>query len=136
VAGEALAHNQHLVATFADGLTVSLSPAQLRTAAHQSANSRRLVWTLPLVHGVVRSSSRGHDVQVILLEEEDRLIGAAVDRLMKDHPDVPEHAVHDIVASVRRQFADARIRDFVPLFVERRTKEELAHLAGATSNPT
>jgi len=72
---------------------------------------------------------------VILLEEEDRLIGAAIDRLVMDHPDVPEHAVHDIVASVRRQFADARIRDFVPLFVERRTKEELALLAGATSNP-
>jgi hypothetical protein len=75
-----------------------------------------------------------HDVRVVLLEEEDRLIGAAIDRLMTGHPDVPEHTVHDIVASVRRRFADARIRDFVPLFVERRTKEELAYLAGATSN--
>jgi hypothetical protein len=74
-------------------------------------------------------------VRVVLLEEEDRLIGAAIDRLKIVHPDVPEHTLYDIVASVRRRFADARIRDFVPLFVERRTKEELAHLASTTSNP-
>ena len=73
-------------------------------------------------------------MRVVLLEEEDRLIGAAIDRLRMGHPDVPEQAVHEIVASVRQRFADARIRDFVPLFVERRTKEELAHLAGAPSN--
>ena len=67
-------------------------------------------------------------------EEEDRFIGAAIGRLMNGHPDVPGDRVADIATSVRRRFADARIRSFVPLFVERRTKEELAHLAGATSN--
>jgi hypothetical protein len=69
------------------------------------------------------------------IPEEDRLIEAAIGRLVTGHPDVPEHIVHDIVGSVRHRFADARIRDFIPLFVERRTKEELAYISGAAPNP-
>ncbi|WP_319450361.1 MULTISPECIES: three-helix bundle dimerization domain-containing protein [unclassified Mycobacterium] len=67
-------------------------------------------------------------------EEEDRLIGAAIGRLTNGHPDVPVGTVHDIATSVGQRFADAPIRSFVPLLVERRTKEELAYLTDATSN--
>ncbi len=35
------------------------------------------------------------------------------------------------MGSVLHRFDDAPIRDFVPLFVERHTKEKLANLAGA-----
>jgi hypothetical protein len=44
------------------------------------------------------------------------------------YPDVPEDFVHEIVDSARRRFDQAPIRDFVPLFVERHTKEKLETL--------
>jgi hypothetical protein len=39
--------------------------------------------------------------------------------------------LQDTVGSVLQRFDEAPIRDFVPLFVERHTKEKLANLAGA-----
>ncbi len=76
-----------------------------------------------------------HHVRVVLLEEEDRLIGAATERLVTCFPGVPESVLLDIVGSVRRSFDTASIRDFVPLFVERKTKEQLEALVsvGASS---
>jgi hypothetical protein len=50
------------------------------------------------------------------------------DRLRHRYPDVPEDFVHEIVDSARRRFDQAPIRDFVPLFVERHTKEKLETL--------
>jgi hypothetical protein len=67
--------------------------------------------------------------------EEDRLIGEVVDRLRKVFPDVPEPAVAEAVTSSRRRFDNARIRDFVPLFVERNAKENLAVLARNAQQP-
>jgi hypothetical protein len=63
------------------------------------------------------------------------LIGQVVDRLLAGSPHVPADTVHEIVGSVHHRFADAPIRDFVPLFVERHTKEKLANLAGAAAPP-
>jgi hypothetical protein len=61
-------------------------------------------------------------------DEEDRLIGHVFDRLRHRYPDVPEDSVHEIVDSARRRFDQAPIRDFVPLLVERHTKQELETL--------
>jgi len=43
--------------------------------------------------------------------------------------------VQETVGSVHHRFDEAPIRDFVPLFVERHTKEKLADLAGAPTHP-
>lgn len=72
---------------------------------------------------------------MVVSAEEDRLIGQVVDRLLAGFPQVPQDTVHEMVGSVHHRFDDAPIRDFVPLFVERHTKEKLASLAGATSHP-
>ncbi|HYO04754.1 MAG TPA: hypothetical protein VET27_23925 [Mycobacterium sp.] len=68
---------------------------------------------------------------MVLLEEEDRLISAAIERLVNRFPGVPAITVHEILGSVRRSFDTAPIRDFVPLFVERKTKEQLEALVAA-----
>jgi hypothetical protein len=69
---------------------------------------------------------------MVELNEEDRLIGQVVDRLLRVYSSVPEHTIRAIVESVRGRFDQARIRDFVPLFVERQAKDKLAALtAGA-----
>jgi hypothetical protein len=70
---------------------------------------------------------------MVVTAEEDRLIGQVVDRLLAGFPQVPADTVHEFVGLVHRRFDDAPIRDFVPLFVERHTKEKLANLAGAAA---
>lgn len=72
---------------------------------------------------------------MVVSAEEDRLIGQVVDRLLAGFPQVPQDTVHEMVGSVHHRFDDAPIRDFVPLFVERHTKEKLANLAGVASHP-
>lgn len=72
---------------------------------------------------------------MVVSAEEDRLIGQVVDRLLAGFPQVPQDTVHEMVGSSHHRFDDAPIRDFVPLFVERHTKEKLASLAGAASHP-
>ena len=66
--------------------------------------------------------------------EEDRLIEQMVDRLVAQFPQVPPATVQDTVGAARHRFDAAPIRDFVPLFVERHTKEKLADLAGAATH--
>lgn len=63
------------------------------------------------------------------------MIGQVVDRLRQGFPQVPGDTLNDIVGSVRRQFHEAPIRDFIPLFIERQAKEKLAHLSDASPNP-
>lgn len=66
---------------------------------------------------------------MVVTAEEHRMIGQVVDRLLNQFPQVPPATVQDAVGSVHHQFDDAPIRDFVPLFVERHTKVELAKLS-------
>lgn len=67
---------------------------------------------------------------MVVTGEEDRLIGQVVDRLLTEFPQVPPATVQHTVGSVHHRFDNAPIRDFVPLFVERHTKVELAKLSG------
>ncbi|BDX32332.1 hypothetical protein TUM20985_28790 [Mycobacterium antarcticum] len=72
---------------------------------------------------------------MVVSVEEDRLIGQVVDRLLAGFPQVSADTVHDIAGSVHHRFDEAKIRDFVPLFVERKTKEKLANLADTAAHP-
>lgn len=51
--------------------------------------------------------------------EEQRQIAHVVDRLTEAFPYVPDHVITETVDAVHRRFEQARIREFVPLFVER-----------------
>ncbi len=79
----------------------------------------------------MRPREVSHDRQMVVTAEEDHLIGQVVDRLPTQFPQVPQATVQETVGSILHRFDDAPIRDFVPLFVERHTKEKLANLAGA-----
>jgi hypothetical protein len=83
----------------------------------------------------VRTRVVPHDKRMVVTAEEDHLIGQVVDRLLAQFPQVPPATVQDTVGSVLHRFEEAPIRDFVPLFVERHTKEKLANLAGADARP-
>lgn len=47
-------------------------------------------------------------------------------RLADSYADIPAERINSIVQSAYAQFEHSRIRDFVPLFVERRARAELA----------
>jgi len=55
--------------------------------------------------------------------EERRQIDQIVDRLTELFPYVPDHVISDTVDSAHQRFDGARIREFVPLFVERSCRE-------------
>ena len=51
--------------------------------------------------------------------EEQRQIADVVGRLVEQFPYVPDHVITETVDAAYRRFDQARIREFVPLFVER-----------------
>ena len=51
--------------------------------------------------------------------DEQRQIDQVVSRLTESFPYVPDHIITETVDSTYRRFDGARIREFVPLFVER-----------------
>lgn len=54
--------------------------------------------------------------------EEQRQIDRVVDRLVQAFPLVPDDVISDAVAEAHRGFESARIREFVPMLVERQCR--------------
>jgi hypothetical protein len=59
---------------------------------------------------------------------EQALIGQVVERLARKNPTVPQEAVAAFVNEAHSRFDQSKVRDFVPLLVERRAKVQLAKL--------
>jgi hypothetical protein len=55
--------------------------------------------------------------------EEQRQIAQVVSRLTESFPYVPDFVITETVDSAHRRFDGARIREFVPLFVERHCRD-------------
>lgn len=62
------------------------------------------------------------------MSEETR-ITEVVDRLGKSYPTLPGDTVVKVVNDMRAAFNGSRIREYVPLFVERRARSALTELA-------
>lgn len=60
---------------------------------------------------------------------EQTVIEQVAERLAVQYPDLGADTVAAVVQQNHAQFSDSRIRDFVPLFVERRARRALAELA-------
>ncbi|MDA2889830.1 three-helix bundle dimerization domain-containing protein (plasmid) [Mycobacterium sp. smrl_JER01] len=60
-------------------------------------------------------------------EIDERVMVEEVERRLADrHTDVPVERINAIVQGAYAQFEHSRIRDFVPLFVERRAHAQLS----------
>ena len=59
-------------------------------------------------------------------EEEARAIDDVTRRLATNYPDLDVRAIAAEVRTAHGQFAGSRIRDFIPLFVERAVRDRLA----------
>ena len=60
---------------------------------------------------------------------EDTLLADVERRLIDEFPQVSPAAVNTLVRQQRARFDASRIRDFVPLLVEKRARRELKHRA-------
>lgn len=68
---------------------------------------------------------------MVTTDEERRLIAQVADRLARRYATVPVETVVAVVSDTHARFDGRRIRDFVPLLVERAAKEKLSGLAPA-----
>lgn len=57
-------------------------------------------------------------------------INEIADRLTARFPDIPISTVRDVVTQSYNELADARVRDFVEVLVEKQAKKQLKQLAG------
>jgi hypothetical protein len=65
---------------------------------------------------------------VIEMGEQTR-INEMVERLTKNYPTLPAETVVEVVTDMHAAFNGSRVREFVPLFVERRARTALTELA-------
>ena len=61
---------------------------------------------------------------------EPTLIAEVVERLTRKFPAVPPTTVATLVCDIHARYGGRPLRDFVPLFVERNARSELAKLSG------
>ena len=66
---------------------------------------------------------------------EDALIRDVERRLIKKYNQLPPADVATVVGQAHATLADSRVRDFVPLLVERRAQRELTHCAEMLAKP-
>ena len=59
--------------------------------------------------------------------DEDKAIAEIADRLQEWFPEATRESIHDAIEKARATFDDAKVRDFVPVLIE---KEAKAHLKG------
>ena len=60
---------------------------------------------------------------------EDTRIAELVQRLKASYPTLPADIIVEVVDDMRAAFHGSRIREYVPLFVERRARSALTELA-------
>jgi hypothetical protein len=69
-------------------------------------------------------------------DEDQRWIAELVDRLSVHFPQWSRDELTEVVHDCNREFVGSRIRDFVPILVERRARERLKEPAAAAPSTT
>lgn len=62
---------------------------------------------------------------------EEQAISRAISTLCEQFPQLPADRVEAVVTDTRAEYADRRIREFIPLFVERKARRLLESYAPA-----
>jgi hypothetical protein len=60
---------------------------------------------------------------------EETRIAEVADRLKASYPTLPGDTIVEVVNDMRAAFTGSRIREYLPLFVERRARAKLTELA-------
>lgn len=65
----------------------------------------------------------------VIQVNEETLLANIERRLIDDFPQVPPAIVDALVHQEHARFGNSRIREFVPLFVERHAREQLTYIS-------
>jgi hypothetical protein len=68
---------------------------------------------------------------MVKVKDEQARLSEVVERLAGTYPTLSSDTVHEVVHDLHARFDGAPIREFVPLFVERRAHGALAELSVA-----
>ena len=71
----------------------------------------------------------------MLENDEKRAIVRLIERLVMRFPHLPGEVIEHVVTAAHHRFADAPIRDFVPLLVEHDAVDLLWAYAGSAAEP-
>lgn len=71
-----------------------------------------------------RDSDRERSSEALVIEQ-------IVQRLTDTYPELSMNVVGEVVQGVHARFTHSRVREFVPLLVERRAREQLSSQAGS-----
>ena len=66
---------------------------------------------------------------MVQVQDEQARLGETVGRLRAIYPTLPVETITEVVHDMHTSFNGAPIREFVPLFVERRARSALAELS-------
>lgn len=66
---------------------------------------------------------------------EEKHLAEIQRRLLNEFPSVSPLVVNALIRNEHARFETSRIHDFVPLFVEKRTRRELRHIVNAAEVP-
>ncbi|GAB7070445.1 hypothetical protein H7J06_24730 [Mycobacterium hodleri] len=66
-------------------------------------------------------------IRVMASLSEQAALDQLVERLSSTYTELPADRIQSAMLSVQARFEDSKIRDFVPLLVERRVRAELAN---------
>ncbi|OBG59960.1 hypothetical protein A9X03_14765 [Mycobacterium sp. E1715] len=58
---------------------------------------------------------------------EEAVLADIERQLVDEFPHIPSNVVDALIREEHARFTHSRVRDFVPLFVEKHTREELRH---------
>ena len=85
---------------------------------------------------VSRNAGRMNDFnKVTVTTHEDRALEHVRQTMQHRYPDVPAAAIAERMRKVHQRYDNARIRDFVPLLVERELTAQLRAATGAGPEP-
>jgi hypothetical protein len=59
------------------------------------------------------------------IANEEQAVADVIDRLVARFPDLPKERISDAVAAASARLAGAKVRDFVPVLVEREARGQL-----------
>jgi hypothetical protein len=94
-----------------------------------SKPSRRtlsLAACFPIVH--LQGTGCATTIERMATEDEERAVERVVDRLSARFTHLPKQRVSQEVQTAYHQFDSARIREFVPIMVEKQAKDRLARI--------
>jgi hypothetical protein len=73
-------------------------------------------------------------IDVMVSNSETHVFLEIKDRLSAEFASVPPARVDTVIGDARESFSASRVRDFVPLLVERRARHELTRIAAVDTD--